>query len=150
MPFKSLLCLFCLAVASSVLHAQRIDSLQLKGNEIPAGYSAVNKLQCVTPHALSFYDQADLYQALIGKVVKKSFQSFSKKGDKGSILYLEFEDDFKAQAFLNGLLWGSESKPTKTEPDDYYARNNILVIWSFKLDSELKASSMEKVKRILN
>ena len=150
MTFKSLLCIVCFVVASSILHAQSIDSLQLNANEIPAGYSSVNKLQCVTPHAASFYNQTDWYQGLIGKVVKKSFQSFSKKGDNGSILYVEFEDEFKAQAFLNGLLWGGEQKPTKSEPDDYYARGKILVIWSFKINSELKTLSMEKVKRMLN
>ena len=138
-----------LLFAIPILSFGQIDSLKLTEGEIPSGYQSAKELLCVTPHASSFYDQTDIYGSLIGKVTKKEFQSFSKKGDKGSILYFEFEKEFKAQAFLNGLLWGSSSGPTKSEPDEYYAKGKILVIWSFNLKSELKAISKAKVMRLL-
>jgi hypothetical protein len=138
-----------LAIGGPMAFGQTIDSLKLTDAEIPAGYSKSDQLICVTPHGCSFYDQSDMYESFIGKVVKKTFQSFSKKGDKGSILYLEFDEEFKGAGFLNGLLWGEETKPTKSEPDEYYAKGKVLVIWSFKLDSELKAISKAKVERLL-
>ena len=51
------------------------------------GYSKSDQLMCVTPHASSLYDQVDLYESFFGKVTNKAFQSYYKKGDKGSILY---------------------------------------------------------------
>ena len=130
--------------------AQTIDSLKLIDSDIPSGYSKSDKMICVTPHGCSFYSQTDLYEAFFGKVTKKEFQSFEKKGDKGSILYFVFEKEFNGQSFLNGLLWGEPLKPTKSEPEEYYAKGNILVIWSFNLKSELKQISKTKVTQLLH
>ena len=81
-----------------------LDSLKLTDDEIPVGYTKSNNMLCVTPHASSFYNQSDLYDTFLGKVTKKEFQSFTKKGDEGSILYFEFETEFKGQSFLDGLF----------------------------------------------
>jgi len=140
--------LFALFISFSF--GQPIDSLKLTDSEIPTGYSKSDKLLCVTPHASSFYTQTDLYESFLGKVTKKEFQSFEKKGDKGSILYFEFEKEFNGQMFLEGLLWGRDSKPTKSEPDEYFAKGNILVIWSFNLKSEIKQVSKTKATSFLH
>jgi hypothetical protein len=134
---------------SALSFGQTIDSLKLNDTEIPAGYSKSTEMLCVTPHACSFYNQTDLYETFLGKITKKEFQSFDKKGDIGTILYFEFDKDFKGQSFLGALLWGQGKKPTKSEPDDYYAKGNILIIWSFNLKSELKQISKAKVTKLL-
>jgi hypothetical protein len=141
---------FLFAFSGPITFGQSIDSLKLSDAEIPSGYSKSDQIICVTPHGCSFYDQTDLYESMFGKVVKKEFQSFYKKGDRGSILYLEFEKEFNGQSFLNGLLWGQESKPTKAEPDEYYSKGKILVIWSFNLKSELKLISKAKITQLLH
>jgi hypothetical protein len=146
---KMILCGFLFVMANHLAFGQPIDSLKLKDVEIPRGYSKSDQLMCVTPHASSLYDQVDLYASFFGKVTNKAFQSYYKKGDKGSILYFEFDKAFVAQAFLNGLLWGQETKPTKSEPDEYYTKGNILIIWSYNLNSELKQISEAKVKQLL-
>ncbi len=143
--FKQLLSTISFVVISIFSFAQNIDSLKLADNEIPAGYSKSEELLCVTPHASSFYNMTNSYESFLGKVVKKSFQSFGKKGDQGSILYFEYENDFKGSGFLDGLLWGQDLKPSKSEPDDYYAYGKFLVIWSFNLKSEIKKISKTKV-----
>jgi|HubBroStandDraft_6_1064221.scaffolds.fasta_scaffold1541343_1 hypothetical protein len=129
---------------------QTIDSLKLNDNEIPTGYSKSNQLLCASTYASSFYEQTDLYETILGKIVKKEFQSFDKKGDKGSILYFEFEKEFNGGSFLNGLLWGQNSKPTKSASDEYYSKGKILIIWSFNLKSELKQISKTKVVKLFN
>jgi hypothetical protein len=139
-----------LAFVGQNTFGQSIDSLKLSDAEIPVGYSKSDQLICVTPHGCSFYEQTDLYESLFGKVVKKEFQSYYKKGDRGSILYIEFENEFKGQSFLNGLLWGQESKPTKAEPDEFYSKGKILIIWSFNLKSELKLISKAKIAQLLH
>jgi hypothetical protein len=149
LPMKTLFSILFSTIIG-ISFGQSIDSLKLNESEIPAGYTKSDKLLCVTPHATSFYDQSDLYEAFLGKVKKKEFQSFTKKGDKGSIIYFEFEKEFKGQAFLDGLLWGQDSKPTKSEPDEYYTKGNILIIWSFNLKSEIKEISKTKTKNILH
>jgi hypothetical protein len=107
-------------------------------------------LLCVTRYASSFYNQTENYESFLGKIKKKDFQSFDAKGDKGAILYFEFENEFEGQTFLNGLLWGGDLSPSKSKPDEYFAKRNILVIWSFKWNSEIKKVSMIKVKHQLN
>jgi hypothetical protein len=89
-------------IIATLSFGQNIDSLKLNDAEIPGGYSKSNELLCKTPHAYSFYQQTDLYPFL-GTVVKKDFQSFDKKRDKGSILYFQFDKDFDGQDFHNGL-----------------------------------------------
>ena len=141
---------FLRAFVGPVTFGQSIDSLKLSDSEIPVEYSKSNQIICVTPHGCSFYNQTDMYESLFGKVAKKEFQSYYKKGDRGSILYLEFEKEFNGQSFLNGLLWGQESKPTKAEPDEYYSKGKILIIWSFNLKSELKLISKTKIAQLLH
>ncbi|HVY74179.1 MAG TPA: hypothetical protein VG890_05075 [Puia sp.] len=138
------------AFAGILLKSCRNKSNEPPASEVPSGYTKSNDLLCVTPHASSFYTQTDLYEAFLGKVTRKEFQSFSKKGDEGSILYFEFEKEFSGQSFLDGLLWGQGSKPTKSEPDEYYAKGNMLIIWSFNLKSELKKISKAKVSELLH
>jgi hypothetical protein len=147
---KSLLIVLSLTLLVHVSYSQAIDKLLLADNEIPAGYKKSGKLMCRTVHAASFYEQADVYASMFGNVVKKEFQSFEGKGDKGSVLYFEFEKEFTGQAFLEGLLWGTEGKATKKKPDEYYSKGNVLVIWSFGMDSPVKKVSQDKVKSALN
>ncbi len=144
---KLVLCVFILSV-TTVAFSQNIDSLKLTGNEVPTGYMQADELMYVTPEIRQFYEQPDIYESFLGKVKKKEFQSFHKKGDEGSVLYFEFETEFKGQMFLMGFL-DAEKEKTKKDDSEYYAKGNILVIWNFKLHSELKKVSMAKVKELL-
>jgi len=128
--------------------SQNIDSLMLNDLEIPKDYSKSTELVCRTSHSRSLYEQNELYPFL-GNVLKKTFQSFIKKDDKGSILYFEFESDFEGQDFLNSLLYGKKQKPTKSESEEYFVKGKILVIWSLSLNSPLKKISKEKILRLL-
>jgi hypothetical protein len=138
-----------LVIVSIISSGQNIDSLKLTDSEMPKDYSKSDKLICKTIHAQSFYEQSDIYSSMFGSIVKKDFQSFEKKGDKGSILYFEFEKDFTGGSFLKGLLWGEADKPSKKEPDEYFIKGKFLVIWSFSLDSEIKKNSKDKVIKLL-
>lgn len=145
--------IFSLAISltlfSFISVAQDFDNLKLSESEIPAGYSRPAKILCKTVHSVLFYDQTDIYSTFLGSVVKKDFQAFEKKGDKGSILYFEFDRDFTSEVFLEGLLWGDAGKPTKHKPDDYIVKGKFLIIWSFGLDSEIKKISKAKLTQYL-
>ena len=136
---------FLLSVKSN---GQNIDSLQLSDKEIPEGYTLTNENNCISIQACTFYDNPGMYGMLIGKLKTKKIQNFDNEKDKGSIMYFEFEDGFKGEGFLGGLLWGGD-KPTKEHPEEYYAKGNYLVIWSFKNGSPIAKISQEKVKAIL-
>lgn len=146
---KNILLLISLLSSASTSFAQTLDSLKLNAIEIPAGYNKTDELVCATTYSSSFYNQTDLYESIVGKLIKKEYQSFNKKGDQGAILYFQFEKDFKAQSFLNGLLWGQEKKASKTVPDEYYAKGSILIIWSFNFKSTIKDISKTKVTGLL-
>jgi len=129
-------------------NGQIIDSLKLSDKEIPAGYALTKENNCISTQACSFYDNPDMYGALIGKLKSKQIQNFDSKKDKGSIMYFEFEDGFKGEGFLGGFLWGG-NKPTKEHPEEYYSKGNFLIIWSFKKGSLVTMTSKSKIKAAL-
>lgn len=124
--------------------AQGLDKFKLAANEVPEKYKTTDKMLYKSIQAETFYQQTDLYESLIGKIKSKAFQSFDSKDDKGVIYYYEFEENFKRQEFLEGLIWGGK-KPSKAHPEEYFVKDNILVIWSFTVNSDLKKLSKGKI-----
>jgi len=146
---KHLIALGSFVYACIFSYGQKLDNLKLDANEMPIGYVKSDSLISISSKATSFYEQASLYSAYIGYVKSKSFQSFEAKADKGTIFYFEFEKDFQGKDFLSGLLWGDKGKPTKEYLDELYVKNNVVVIWSFNRESQVKNKSIEKIKTIL-
>ena len=136
---------FLLTIKSN---GQSIDSLELLDKEIPEGYSLTKENNCISIQACTFYDNPEMYETLIGKLKSKQIQNFDSKKDKGSIMYFEFENGFKGEGFLGGLLWGGD-KPTKEHPEEYFAKGNFLIIWSFKKGSVVTKASKDKIEAIL-
>ncbi len=131
------------------LFSQTVADLKLKPKEIPKGYTPIDGQICVTPQACNFYTDIETYSNIVGTVKSKAIQSFKNKGDKGSIMYFEFDHVFKGDRFLQGLLWGKAGEPTDEHPEEYIAKGKFLVIWSLKADSPLKEKSETKVETIL-
>ena len=143
---KSILAILTLFVLTAAkLGGLTIDNLKLTDQEIPKEYSIAKENNCISIQACTFYDSPEMYEMFIGKVKNKAYQSFESANDKGSIMYFEFENGFKGQGFLDGLLWGGDKKPTKMHPEKYLAKGNFLVIWSFN-----KGSEVEKILEDLN
>ena len=134
--------IFCLT------YGQGFEKLELTDTEVPDKYKPTDEILYKSIQAGTFYEQTDLYGALIGKVKNKTFQSYESKDDKGAIYYYEFEEKFEGQDFLGGLLWGGR-KPTKAHPEEIFVKDNILVIWSFAEKSELKKISKDKITTLL-
>lgn len=127
---------------------QGIDKLKLMHTEVPEWYKPTDEMLNKSIQAGTFYEQTDIYKSSIGKIKRKDFQSYESKEDKGTIYYFEFEENFKQQAFIEGLIWGGK-KPTKERPEEYFVKDKILVIWSFAEGSELKYISKKKVMSLL-
>src|SRR6187551_1001636 len=127
---------------------QGLDKLKLTDTEVPEKYKRTDEMLYKSIQAGTFYKQTDLYESFIGKIKNKEFQSYESKDDNGAIYYYEFEEDFKQQGFLEGLLWGGK-KPTKAHPEEYFVKDNVLVIWSFVDKSELKKISKDKILALL-
>ena len=129
-------------------NGQNIDSLQLTDKEIPENYSLTKDNNCISIQAYTLYDKPEMYGMLIGKLKTKKIQNFDNKKDKGCIMYFEFEDGFKGDGFLDGLLWGGD-KPTREHPEQYFAKGNFLIIWSFKKGSLITKTSKDKIETLL-
>lgn len=143
---KKILSLFLLLTCLSTLSvAQGIEALKLIREEVPSEYALTESLLCKSIQATILYESPELYAVMLGNVVEKGHQSFEKKGEKGSVLYFVFDKDVTDNALIPGLLWGSADKPTKAHPEEYLAKGNTLVIWSFDKKSPLKKISKEKV-----
>ncbi len=143
-----LIAITIILLCSSIIIGQNIDSLKLTEKEIPENYKLSSRNNCISIQACTFYENPEIYDMLIGTLKSKKIQNFDGKKDKGSIMYFEFEKDFQATVFLGSLLWGGD-KPTKAHPEEFYAKGNILIIWSFKRDSPILQISKDKIKKIL-
>jgi hypothetical protein len=145
MATKTILSSFFILFALS-LSAQSFDSLKISKQDLPKDYSFTKKSECISVQACSFYDMTDSYAPIIGKVKHQEVQNFQSGSDSGSIMYFEYEGDFKGAGFLDGLLWGSDGKPSKEHPEEHLTKGNILIIWSFNKNSPLKKISQAKIK----
>jgi len=144
--FLTLLCLICVLTLKS--NAQSLEGLKLSESEVPEGYKSTDSKNCVSIQSCIFYDRPDMYESTIGKVKSKQVQNFTSRKDKGSIMYFEFEEEFKSEAFLGGLLWGG-AKPSTAHPEEFHSSGKFLVIWSCKKESSVKKVSQAKVKAML-
>lgn len=131
------------------LFSQTIADLKLKAKEIPKSYALNDGNICITPQACTFYNDIETYANIVGTVKSKAIQSFKSNGDRGSIMYFEFEHTFKGERFLQGLLWGKNGQPSDEHPEEYLAKGKFLIIWSFHPDSPVKEKSETKIDAIL-
>lgn len=145
---RRLIILILTALTFNSTFGQGLDKLKLTHSEIPEKYKRTDEMLCKSIQAGTFYKQTDLYESFIGKIKNKDFQSFESEDDNGAIYYYQFEEDFKQHGFLEGLLWGGKT-PTKAHPEEYFVKDNILVIWSFVDRSELKKISKDKIIALL-
>lgn len=139
--------LFLLLTAN--VFSQTLADLKLKPKEIPKNYTLNDGNICITPQACTFYNDIETYSNIVGTVKNKSIQSFRSKGDRGSIMYFEFEHVFKGDRFLQGLLWGKDGQPTDEHPEEYIAKGKFLIIWSLRSDSPLREKSETKIETLL-
>jgi hypothetical protein len=95
-----------IALFTLTARGQKIQKMKLTDAEVPAGYKASPKMLCKSVQAASFYEQTDIYENMLGTVKNKEYQSFESKGDKGTILYLEYEEDFAGEAFFSRTALG--------------------------------------------
>ncbi|WP_264536707.1 hypothetical protein [Flavobacterium sp. N1736] len=134
---------------TTTIFSQTIADLKLKSKEIPKSYTLSDGHICVSPQACNFYTDIATYANFVGVVKSKEIQSFKSKTDSGSIMYFEFENRFKGDSFLQGLLWGKAKEPTDEHPEEYLATGKFLIIWSFRPDSVIKEKSEAKINTIL-
>lgn len=134
---------------SANLLGQTLTDLKLKPKEIPKSYTLSDGNICITPQTCTFYNDIETYANIVGTLKSKSIQSFKSKGDRGSIMYFEFEHVFKGDRFLQGLLWGKNGQPSDEHPEEYLAKGKFLIIWSFRPDSPVKEKSETKIDAIL-
>ncbi|MFH6943300.1 hypothetical protein [Flavobacterium sp. FlaQc-50] len=143
----SLSALFLLLTTN--LFSQTIEDLKLKNKEIPKSYIVNQGNVCISPQACTFYNDIETYSNIVGKLKSKQIQSFKSKTDSGSIMYFEFEQVFKGDRFLQGMLWRKDGEPTEEHPEEYLAKGKFLIIWSFHSDSPIKEKSETKVETLL-
>ncbi|MDR7209988.1 hypothetical protein [Flavobacterium piscis] len=134
---------------TTTLFSQTIADLKLKSKEIPKTYTLSDGNNCISIQACIFYNDIGTYSNIVGTIKSKAIQSFKSKTDSGSIMYFEFENRFKGDRFLQGLLWGKDGQPTDEHPEEYLAKGKFLIIWSFHPDSTIKEKSEAKIDAIL-
>jgi hypothetical protein len=138
---------FFLVIIYCSTYGQGFEKLKLTDTDVPDKYKSAKKILYKSVQAINFYNDTDLY-SFIGEIKSKDSQSFKSKDDEGTIFYFEFEQEFKGQGFVEGLLWG-DKKASKEHPEEIFIKDNILIIWSFSENSDLKKISKDKITAVL-
>ncbi|MBI1849643.1 MAG: tetratricopeptide repeat protein [Planctomycetes bacterium] len=114
-----------------------LESLQIAKSELPAGWTFVDELRCVSQQPLGFFDSPET-AGLFPKAKAKAFQTIAAAGSHGgTVLYFEYAEPFEARrkSTLAGLLWGGV-EPSKMHPEQFAIYDHFLVILSFPQNSD--------------
>jgi hypothetical protein len=128
------------------IFSQQIEKMKLSENEITKEYRITENNQSKSIQASTLFKNPEMYEMIYGKIKSKEIQNFENAKDSGSIMYLEFEKNFESESFIKGLIWGKNKKPTNENPEEIFVKENILIIWSFEENSELKKLSKKKIE----
>jgi hypothetical protein len=117
--------------------SKAIDSIQIKSNEIPAEYVKLDELECQAIQSELLYQKPEMYSFILGETIDKKFQTYEYDGNKGSILYFEFDRDAEnGKQFIENLLWGGK-KPNRAHPEQIITKGKIMIILSFPFKSKI-------------
>lgn len=136
---KKILILFLLICSNiSLGQSKAIDLIKNRVNEISSEYKTSEKLKCQSIQSTLLYKNPEIHSYIFGNTIHKEFQTFKYKGNQGSILYFEFENDAdNAKVFVEALLWGGK-KPTKSHPESILTKGKTMIILSFPLKSKIR------------
>lgn len=82
-----------------------MDSLLINSTEISVDYKTSEKLECQATHSKMLYENLEMYSFILGETIDKRFQAFEYDGNKGSILYFEFDKNAEnGKGFVESLL----------------------------------------------
>lgn len=125
-----------------------VEDIKLRKNEIPKNYEFTNKLFTYSIQVRMFYDEPHLFGSSLSNI-SKQYQSIVGKKERGSILYFKFDKDFSNsdRERVKSNFYGPERRLSAHHPEEIYINNNILIIWAFRPNSEIKKISQEKVIR---
>jgi tetratricopeptide (TPR) repeat protein len=117
------------------------DALLVKAAELPAGWTLVDGVRCVSTSAAKFFVSPDADKIagtnlkLTAPPARKACQSIVRPdGTAGSVLLFEYsgaENVDHAARFLGSYCWGEGGSPTTHNPEDIYVSGNRLWVFSF-------------------
>jgi hypothetical protein len=145
---KIITLLFLISTSLIFSQSKSIDLVKEKITEISSEYKTYDKLKCQSIQATLLYKNPEIHSYILGETIHKEFQTFKYKGDKGSILYFEFDENAeKAKGFLEGLLWGGD-EPTKSHPEKIIIDDKLMIIVSFPLKSKIRKEIVKVLSEI--
>lgn len=137
--------------------SRKIDlkQIQLTQDELLSGYRFVPDMQAEPEmlYVINFYDGLIAYADRLGSVVQKSYQSVEGPGgDKGVIMYIEFDRplDASTYTYLKKLFWGEKMTPSSLYSPEFFMSANHLVVWCLPMQSRIKEISQRKLFDLLN
>ncbi|MCP4159851.1 MAG: hypothetical protein GY760_07245 [Deltaproteobacteria bacterium] len=101
-------------------------------------------------HQVDYYNQTELYEKLMSKLVEKYTQSFCSEEEDGTIFYYFFENNIEEfNGFLDSLFYGEQNTPSQNHPELFIIKDNYLVIFSYPYKSKTGKELFNIIKRKL-
>jgi hypothetical protein len=121
------------ASASRPTKPVTIEDLRLRSENVPHGWKLDDAIRCVSIQARDFIE--DPTQTGLLPVPKQELHQtvIDAEGVGGTFLILDYGQAMpeETEELLPALLWGGDSRPTATHPEEIHRHDGILLILSF-------------------
>lgn len=127
----------------TISKTDHFEDIKLNEDDL-RGYDMQYILHYYSQQQVIFYENPEMHESVLPKVVERYTQSVCKGDTEGTIFYYYFDRKIESRkGFFEGLFYGEDGKPSKEHPETFICKGNILVVFSYPyrdtLAKELKA-----------
>ncbi len=124
-----------------------LDKTLLTAADMPAGVSPVQAFMAPTKIVDKFFQDPAKTLPSFGTPTRKVHQTFTSKGNVGTIVYLEYPnklpEDMRLQ--LAKLFWNKRELLNAPQDVEFACNDHLVIVWNFKnAESEVKTNSQRK------
>lgn len=147
--FKTILTLLNnIQLQSNPNYLSPFSNLVISQEELGEKVKIGNELYLKTYQIFLYIKDPAIYDSLIPKLENIEIQSIEKGEDKGSIIYLKYNEQIKkAYSFLSGLFYGEATPGSEEHPEEMFHNNDTIIILSYPPESALKKKLMKIIKQ---
>jgi|GEM_PF-3877932 len=127
-----------------------LQNLLLTKSDIGGKAILDKKLICKTFQVQVYYTNPEAYGMLLPPLQEKEIQSVEKGSERGSVMYFRYKENIeKYRGFFTGLFYGDSQGPSMEHPEEFIITGDIMIIFCFPRDSELKKEVISTISNKL-
>ncbi|HOT63362.1 MAG TPA: hypothetical protein PLU93_10915 [Treponemataceae bacterium] len=115
----------------TISKTENFEKIKLTEDDM-RGYEMQYIMHYYSRQQMLFYQSQDAYESVLPKLTERYTQSVCRGETEGTIFYYYFDGTIESKrAFLEGLFYGEDGKPSKEHPETFICKGNLLVVFSY-------------------